>query len=401
MSSDNNVVKMNGSKKRILWMDGLKGFACFAIFTAHFMTSVYPRLHFGMAAKSHTESVENIIYSTPLRGGVMVGVFCITAGLLLCRKVMSSVKSADKMRDLGSILVKRYLRLAIPVLPLGILVWLMLKLGLFYNVEAAKYTFSDWLTNYYNRQISITEMLSDVFVKVWFYGDDTISTALWMMYQMFYGSVLSLVLGMMYWIMKKKAVIVYGLTFVFLLPRHDFICGFALGAIIAFLFEENVIDSVSEKLRKDAFWLPGFVGFVLVVIGVVIGGYPLDGEPVGFYLKMKNSFYQCYYSIGGSMIIVGISMTGFLQKFFDCRVMQFLSKISYELFLVHIPVVFSLGMFIMVKMCERNVYYHAAVAVSYFTCLVVTILLSYLYSKYITKWCDFVIVKVSNWLCRD
>lgn len=396
-----NVVNIRNANGRIPWLDGLKGLACLFVFLSHFTTALYPLLHFGVDVEPHTKDAELMIYKSPVQGEAMVGVFCLCAGLFLCLKVMNSVNSAGKMRSVGLMVVKRYLRLMLPVIPIALFVWASYKLGLFHNIEAAKYTFSPWLEANYDEPLSLTGALSSAVVKTWFYGDDAIATSLWMMYQFFYGSILAIILGTVHWALNKKSVWVYLFTFVVLIPRHDYVCGFALGAVLAYLYVEGYIEKITNRLKKDAFWLAEFVGILLAVFGFVVGGYPKDGPPIGFYEIMESSFYDCYYSVGAFFIILGVWLSGALQRFFNSKVMQFLGKICYELFLLHIPILFSFGMWMWTGLYLGGMNYHMASLVTFIVTTAVIIGVSYLYNRYISKWCGIVIGKVCGWLCQE
>ena len=382
------VVDMAGTgKKRILWLDGLKGLACFFMFLAHWGEAVYPRVHFGSDAPLHTKKVEDFLHAFPLDGWVFVAVFCICSGMMLSLKVMKAQKSADKLRSTGTQIVKRYLRLMLPMVPVAIVVWILGNTGAFWNVKAAEITGSKWLSKYYTEAPSIVGIVESVLVKTWFYGDDTISTAFWMMYQIFYGSMMSILMGMVYWVYKRKAFIIYGITFIVMLPRHDYVAGFALGAILALGLAEGIVDEMVARLKSRAGFLPGILGIVFFVVGIILGAYPGDSEPMWPYTLLPAAFIEAYYSIGGFLVILGVWMSGGLQRIFTGKVMLFMGKISYELFLVHIPIMFSLGMWLWMLLFSAGMSYHAASLVTFTVICAVVIVVSWGYSRTFTKWC--------------
>lgn len=385
-------------KKRILWLDGMKGFACLVLFFSHFFMTVYPRIHFGYEVPAHSSWFDDFMYLLPFKGWVFVGLFCITSGMMLSMQVMRSAASADKLKNTGSLMVKRYLRLVVPMIPVAIVVWIFLKAGLFYNLDVAKITESEWLTKHYKAPMSITGVVSSVLVKTWFYGDDSLSTAFWMMYQMFYGSIMSIILGMVYWVAKRKSAIIYLFTFLVMLPRHDYIAGFALGALLAQFYMEGTIDRIKDSITAKSKALPSVLGILMVIAGCVMGSYPGDTEVIGFYKYMETDYFELYYSFGAFLLIVGVWLSGILQKFFEQKVMVFLGKISYELFLVHIPILFSVGMWMWLVMYNVGVEYNLASFIMFVVTTAIVIFVSWLYSKYVSKWCGVVIDKVSGWL---
>ena len=387
----NKIVPVQ-NKKRNKWIDGLKGIACFQVFFNHFMCSVYPAYYMAGEQPVHTNGFEKWLAYSPLNllleGEMYVAIFCLVSGIFLTLKVM---KLGDNKSNLSPIIVGRYFRLVLPVVPVGILVSVMSKLHLFSNVKASAITGSKWLGSFYTEPIGFIKMFASVFVKTWFYGDDTISTAFWMLPQMFIGSFLAIILGVIYWKIKKKAVIVYIFVCLALIPRHDYVMVFAIGAIFAWMINEDCIEILKGKSKG---YIATVIGLVLIVIGHLIAGYPIQLEPKGFYQYMNLGFNDLWRVCGGTLFLFGVWNVEFMQKILSIAPLSKLGEWCYEFYIIHIPLLFSIGMWMFVKLTEAGMNYNVASVITFFASFFATIFVAFLYSKYISKLC----IKIENWL---
>lgn len=399
------TINISAGKKRIEWLDGIKGLSCLMLFILHFLLGFYPAYHFGETQESHLGGFETWLLNSPLNmffaGNVFVALFCMISGLVLAMQVMSMKNPLEKM---PGVVIKRYLRLMLPVVPIGFFVWIVLKLGLFYNLEAVQYTLSGWLAQFYTGEMSLTSMLGAVFVKIWFYGDDSISTAYWMMSQMFYGSFLAIILGTIYWKIKKYAGLIYLATFVLFLPRHDYFAAFAVGAILAWMFKEGHMDilkkfdvkvgcAVSNTFSK-------IIGWLCIAIGIFLGGYPSGTEPINYYKVMNIHFNEVWYFLGAFLIVFGVYQVELVQKFLNLRPFKFLARVCYDIFLLHIPIIFSVGMGLFVVLMRIGMDYNIAVVITGAVTIPLVIVVSALYNKYVGKACTVVTKKIMSFIER-
>lgn len=395
------VTSITTVKPRIEWLDGIKGISCLMLFILHFFMGFYPAYHFGEAQESHLNGFEVWLLNSPLNmffaGNVFVALFCMISGLVLALQVMNMKNPLEKI---PGVVIKRYLRLMLPVVPIGFFVWVVSKLGLFYNIEAVQYTLSGWLTQYYSEDMSLGSMLSAVFVKIWFYGDDSISTAYWMLSQMFYGSFLAIILGTIYWQFKRFAGALYLFVFAVFLPRHDYLAAFAVGAIIAWMFKEGHMDIFKKfDIKVGCATSHSFskvIGWICIALGIFLGGYPSGTEPTNYYRIMNIHFNEVWYFLGAFFIIFGVYQLEVVQKFLNIRPLKFLAKICYDIFLVHIPIIFSAGMGLFVLLMKNGMDYNVAVIITAVVTIPLVVIVSAFYNKYVGKSCSVVIKKIMD-----
>ena len=180
-------------KKYIDWIDGLRGIACIMILVHHFMVGFFPASYYGETVAIHgNHAWETIFSQTPLgvviNGNFWVCVFCSLSGLVQAYKIIYQ----DDLSKIGNDMVKRYFRLALPVFVVSFMVFIMMQLNLFYNVNANKIVQSPWFGAFYAEKVSLKTVFVSSFVTVWFNEDATFSNAFWMLKYIFLGSYLTL-----------------------------------------------------------------------------------------------------------------------------------------------------------------------------------------------------------------
>ena len=371
------------NKTRIEWLDGLKGIACILIFIHHFFLAFYPAIHYGNNVPSKLNGIDNLLSTSPLsvilNGNFLVALFCIISGIVISVQIMS-IKDKQKISE---VIFKRYFRLMLPLFPIGILVYLMLKFNLFNNVEVANYTNSPWLAQYYNNSISFMETLKLIFIDTWFYGSDILSNAYWMLSQLFYGTFLSIILSMISWKYNKHTWLIYLTLAIFLIDGNTLAVSFILGTLIAWLYKNKLI--ISNR----------YIGFVSLIIGIFLGGYPSSVIPNNIYSFLNFETYVTWHIVGAFLTIYGIWNCQLLQKILSLNIFQKLGSISYSLYLIHIPLLFSITTFIFIKII--NIGYFYSTLITFILSIVILIIISYFYNKYIEKISLFIQNKVLNY----
>ena len=371
---------------RIEWIDGLKGIACLGVFLSHAICLFYPSYYFGKDCPSHLNGIEisayNSVFRFVLEVRECVALFCLLSGLVIANKMLNMSEVKDK---LAGLFVKRYLRLMLPVFPMGLIVWLMLKIGAFSNVVASEFTGSIWAGEYYARPMGLLQMLSTVVVKMWFYGDDTISTALWVMAQIFIGSIIAMILSMIYWKCGRKSLAVYLFVFLCLIPRHDYIVAFVLGVILA-----TIVKEWSTQKGNT------IIGILFIASGLFLGAYPDYTEPIGIYRYLNVGNSELIFSMGAFLIVYGIYYFVPIQTILSKKLFTYLGSICYEILIIHIPVLFSAGAGIFMVLIRNNMNYNVASVIGILASIVITLVLSHPYHVVWGKYTTIITKKIIN-----
>ncbi|MBP3504785.1 MAG: acyltransferase family protein [Lachnospiraceae bacterium] len=120
-------------KNRVLYFDGLKGISALIVFLSHFIGT------FTCISWIAKIPILNIF----LDGTMAVHVFIMLSGFGICT---SMSQSGDIATTVGRIVLKRYFRLALPIVIPTIIAYILYEIGAYHNQEVASSTNNQWLS---------------------------------------------------------------------------------------------------------------------------------------------------------------------------------------------------------------------------------------------------------------
>ena len=218
-----------------------------------------------------------------------------------------------------------------------------------------------------------------------------------MLKDLFLGSFVAYILAIMGKSLKKNLVFVYIFVCILYLSINSRMADFSFGVLLAFLF----MQYGNLFVQKKKIFVP--LGIVLLVVGFFLGAYPVAVEPtngyrylagIGNFLYHRLTPYLFYHKLAVFALLLGIFMLHGLQKVLETKICLFLGKISYAVYLLHIPVLFSLTALLFVKLYGVLLQYNLAALLALLISLVVIVALSWLFYHFIEKRC----VRFTNWL---
>lgn len=235
--------------KRYDSITAIKAVSCFMVFLSHWN---------GAFASWGYAPLDWLILQSPLRfmtfGNMAVCIFLILSGTLVSLKIYrgGSFSWTSEM-------LKRYVRMVIPIFGTHLLVYLFLRMGLFRTGEAASLSGNAWLASYYTSPLDFRSVFKCSFVTSVFRGDSTFYGPLWMMNYIFFGTVFSVVLaeGLKGMSRRGKAVFLVILFGIFLMLNSYYLC-FLMGNLMAILilwlekWKENAEENVEKKAEEKA-----------------------------------------------------------------------------------------------------------------------------------------------------
>lgn len=362
---------------RLRWIDGLKGIASILIVLHHFILAFIPALYYGSSVQYNLYRYEGLLADSPLLfllgGHFLVNLFLLLSGLVLSLQVYRT----NTVQELFINLIKRYLRLALPVFVISLLVYFMLRYGLFYNNQLANSTGSPWLTFYYDAPLSLKSVFETSFYTVWFVGNDAYSTAFWMLTHLFYGSLMTYVTIFSFrkqhrFLQLLLIVIVTGLSVYY----KSYLINFGFGMFIAWFIQNNHVEDNR------------ILGILLIMIGLIFAGYPQGVTPTNLYRLFTSgnsdiSFNLLIHSTAAFLIVLGLFFSRVGFYLFNHRVSQFLGRISYAVYLIHIPILFSITSLVFIALRDFNLSYLMSLIVTLFTYISFVIILSELYHRFV------------------
>ncbi len=392
---------MKENKGRVLWIDGLRGIACLAIFAHHFGCCFYPVTQYGPQGEMATPTGVALAQSplgVLLNGNFWVCVFCVIAGFVAARSHFSPPEQDGiSLRRFSGQLLNRYLRMVLPVFCISLVVLIMVKLHLFTNRSFFEIYYIYWSSLSYAEDFyTFPSLIVETFVNLCFVGTEKYVMVLWSIRLLFYGYFVSILLAQMSWGRNKRILWVY-----LLLAVGSLFCGldlcmmgcFPVGTMLAWW-------SVYGK-KPAASPLRGCAAGLLVLGGLVLGGYPTFFEPSNFYryltLPGVEDVLGVWHVIGAAMLMTGLCLSTRMQKLLTCRPLQWLGKISFSLYLVHVPVLLSVGTGVAVLLSHGGIQsYDLMSFLSAVATLPAVLLVSALFQRYVEVPC----ARFSRWLLR-
>ena len=326
------------SQGRIVALDGLRGVAALIVVVFHYLCLLHPGLVPDMTATPAW------IADTPVgllwNGPFAVSVFFVLSGFVIAA-------AADRRRDIiVANLATRYLRLAVPVLASVILAWILLSL--FANatpsLREAVPEPSRWLDYTYQGDIPpLYAAVYDGLVGNFLQGVSGFNNVLWTMQIELFGSI---GLFLLYWFIPGRA------RFVALGLAAVFIVFFLRDAYIAFVIGACLYEASKAGLL---FRLPGFLPPVALVVGVLLGA-PGEGTWARWGLmdlpgRLTAGNPQGLVPIGAATLFVYAAlMVPAFTQILGRRLLQWLGRISFSLYLVHVPLLYTLVAFAYVNL---------------------------------------------------
>jgi len=346
------------------YLNGLRGLAALVVVLHHFSTGFYPAIYNGVERKAHILSypIEVTISKTPLNvifsGNFAVCIFFVLSGYVLTYKYF-------KIRDLeilNSGALRRYFRLALPILFSIVLAYVFMKLNFFHNQEAALITKSDWwLATFWTFPPNFYLMLKEALWGVLLKKEYSYNTILWTMNYEFLGSMLAFSLAAIignvrhkYWIYALIA------SLLFFDKTNYYYSAFVVGVMLGDMqYPQAKLSLINNK----------FLNLFLLAGGVFLGSYPFETNVEGtIYQYMKLDVLQNpgaqYHVVGAFFIMLALLNSKELQVLFSKSIFIFLGKISFSLYLIHLIFICSFSSYIFIYF-ESIFKYNTAFALTF------------------------------------
>ena len=362
-------------KTQLDYINGLKGIGAGIVYLCHFVFAFYYGMYSLEAADCHLPgNLDRIIGQSPLNtffsGNFAVRLFLVMSGYVLC---LGYFKTRDKKRLLISAF-KRYIRLLPPILVCNVLICALMIFGVYQNVPVAELTGSPWLAGFNRCEPRPLSAVWEAVFGCFFAGTNQFNGVLWTIPFLFLGALLVYAAA---WLMgdKKWRYLVYA-PLALALFFTDY-AGVFLGFVLCDVMYTQTKLVAWVKKQK---WLCWFI----FAAGFYLSSYPSAGANLEgtLYGWIPIVMVVPYHLIGALMLVCGVVLLEPLQKFFGHTAFVKLGNISYSLYLVHFPVIATVGCGVFVVLFGK-MSYNLAVLMTFIVTTVVTWLVSAGFTKYI------------------
>ena len=357
------------------YINGLKGIGAGIVYLCHFVFAFYYGMYSLETADCHLPgNLDIVIGQSPLNtlfsGNFAVRLFLVMSGYVLC---LGYFKSRDKKRLVSSA-CKRYIRLVPPILVSNVLICLLMLAGAFRNVAVSELTRSPWLAGFNRCEPNLLNAVAEAVFGCFFVGTNQFNGVLWTIPFLFLGALLVYAVA---WLIgdKKWRYVVYAVIAVATLMT-DY-AGVFLGFVLCDVMhtQEKIVACV--KKQKWLLWLVFAAGFYLS--SYPSAGAHLEGTIYGIIpIVMVVPFHLA----GALLLVAAVVCLEPLQKLFGWKGFVKLGDISYSLYLVHFPVIATLGCGLF-EVLYGKMNYHLAVTVVFVVTTLVTLGVSVVFKKYI------------------
>ena len=346
-------------------LDGLRGLAALMVVFAHLVLALHPALlgggervaHFPHAAElGHTGLI--FLYNPDLA----VTVFFVLSGYVLAG---SATAGAAPFSEL---VVRRYVRLALPILAASAFAWALVEAGAFHPQPAADLAKSTWLAEPYawaaTQGGDALRMLWLALAGCFAFGPYDYDPALWTMPTEFWGSCLLFAAyrALPGTFASREGGLVVA-AFAILLGWNTSFAGFGAGVA---LFE------IMRRLPARRDWAAP-LGGALCLAGVVLGGTPylIDLPAGGTYARIFLALASHVENPVGLLhrtaavcLVAAALLWRPLQAGLHTAPVQFLGRVSFMLYLLHVPVICALADLLLPRWTEALGYNPASAAVA-------------------------------------
>lgn len=381
------------SRPKDVPLEAIRGVAALSVVFWHSLLAFFPSASGEFKAWPVGESLAGkpwfgLVYGTPA-----ITLFFVLSGYVLTRGYFQTFD--NKLLIRGAI--KRWPRLAGPVLVATTASYVLFALHAYNYEEAARITQSSWLANFASGspsefQPSLVDAIRQGALSVFLNGNAYYDSSLWTMQYEFYGSFLAFGLAAAIgWPRSaSKLIVAVLLTFSLALlakvaPAY---APFLAGVCLAYCL----------PTREEAPTLPTPVSLGAVALSIYLLG--VSGKPVGAYYWLLSNFPispSVFHIVASVLAIAAIEFgSSPLRAALSGSVSRFLGGLSFPVYLVHVPVICSLGCASLLWAVSSGIPTNQARAIA----MVVTVLSSVLVALPLMTFNDFWVAKLNLWVAR-
>lgn len=338
------LIRGQKTESRVSYLDGVRGVAALSVVLAH-AQEFYPSFNNwrGHARGPWGDTLFHLVTFPFQAGTFAVDIFFVLSGFVIAQ----SASRGNAPVALAAI--RRYLRLTIPMASAAVVAWFLLRFLPGETAIVGPLAENEWIGRLYaGGPVSLYYALGDAVWRVYWQGYSYIDPVLWTMKVELIGSVC---VYMFYALVPQMARVIALLAVVLVTSGYfgGFYLGFALGTL---LHEMNRMQ-----------WLRSCppLGVCMIALGLLGGAlcqssllWPgliwlsragmLDKDPAAF----------CW-SCSAAALIAGVVFWPRAQSILSRRIPRFFGRISFCLYLIHLPILCTVAACVYVSLCGSRI----------------------------------------------
>jgi peptidoglycan/LPS O-acetylase OafA/YrhL len=315
-----------GGPERLHQLDGLRGVAALVVVVFHYFAAVVPALTADVEANPHW--MADLPLAVAFNGPFAVVVFFVLSGFVVSKSV------ARRSDPLALTIGLRYLRLTLPALASILLAWMLLRLFPTSASQLHALSGAKWLLYTHNGDIpSLMAAMKDGLYGIYRWGLSDFNNVLWTMRAELVGSVAIYLVYALLPPRHRVAALVATLPLIALLGQPLYYCAFTFGALLQEAWSAGRLPRIAPAL---------FIG-----VGLVLGSqgagfahrYGFDDWPE---ILQPGNKEGALYALAATFVVYGCLTSGLVARCLASRACLFLGRISFGLYLVHVPLLMTL-----------------------------------------------------------
>lgn len=354
---------------KIKAVEGVRGVACFMVFLSHLSLTFFPSLHAFTENHTSDRPIQDFIHNSPFTffysGKSAVYIFFVLSGYIL-----TYVASKNNTYKLISMSFRRYPRLMIPAAVSCIFVYLSLT---FFPIE--KTMISDWVDNFGDLNYSFYGSVYSGVFESFFMGESSYNPVLWTMKIELIGSFL--IFSLCFLRSKYSSLYLdFLLMFVFLFLLISKLLSVKLGLGLMAFIAGHFFYFYGRNIHPILLTIMFFSGLYLAGTHNTSSSYSTIISVLGWRSYQVGNF------ISGIFIVYSIIFNHTLNSFFSKKIFVFMGKVSFSVYLIHFPVIFTFGILFFNSLNIYFIYEMSAILASIAT-IVLTYIISIFYFSYV------------------
>ena len=363
------LVTSNEVAQRVEFLDGVRGWASFAVLLYHSMICflalstpflIFDSVRFEADLLSHNyfDILVGVVLTFISDGHLAVLIFFVLSGYALSLGHLNLAR-----RKLALATVSRYFRLMIPILVTSLIAYILLKLNLMFNLDVATSAekFSGWLGKFYKFDASIFDAVKFSLYNVFFHyeTDRNYNSSLWTMPIEFLCSIMIYSYLGIFRVTEKvhwRIAIILMITLFAIKPL--FAC-FLIGYLIAEFnkkYGANYLINILGEKNTEFFLILTF--FLTALVSTFF---------------RADEHVDCLFA---SIIVITISLSKIMQSFFTNGLSTYLGRISFPLYLIQISIICSWSSYLYLKIPELGIDIISASIINLFLTILLCLLLA-------------------------
>jgi peptidoglycan/LPS O-acetylase OafA/YrhL len=332
-------------------LEAIRGVAALSVVVWHSLLGFYPELSGQFPRMDPSRSLAGEAWFGLIHGSAAITLFFVLSAYVLTRKYFATLD--NRLLQRGA--VKRWPRLVGPVFVAVMASWALFALGAYCHEGAARLTSSPWLATFGNAtpfHLGFADAMRQGLFSVFFVGDSYYDSSLWTMRFEFYGSLLAFATAAGIGALRSAtgvfaALALLGLAF-----------GWASEAYLPFVVGAGLAWALPRRDGAGRPWMAA------TGIALAIYAFGYSGKSLGAFAWFPASLagHAGYvHVVGGVALIAAVELGGSgLRARLSGGVCEFLGRLSFPVYLVHVPVLCSLGCAVLLGLCSAGVAFEAA-----------------------------------------